>query len=75
METKICRECGVLLQPVRGSSLCNYCEPKDEEIFQKVKAYIKENPGATTADVCRATGVTVRQIRNYLEEGRLSSSG
>lgn len=74
MEVRACKECGILFKYNSGAEYCGACQPKDEETFQKVKSYIRSNPGATTADVCMATGVTVKQVRSYIEDGRISAN-
>ena len=72
MDVKSCRRCGVLFHHVVGPTLCQKCKKKDEEDFQRVKEYLYENPGAAMSTVCEELGVTVRQVRQYLREGRLS---
>lgn len=74
MDVKTCRRCGALFHHVVGPRLCHNCKKKDEEDFQRVKEYLYENPGAAMATVCEDTNVTVKQVRHYLREGRLTVS-
>ncbi len=74
MEVKTCKRCRVLFHHVVGPQLCERCKRKDEEDFVKVKEYLYENPGASMAKVCEELDVTVRQIQQYLREGRLTVS-
>lgn len=72
MEVKTCRRCNALFHHVVGPPLCQKCIKKDEEDFQRVKAYLYDNPGAAMAVVCEELNVSVRQIKQYLREGRLA---
>lgn len=74
MEVKTCKRCRVLFHHVVGAQLCERCKKKDEEDFVKVKEYLYENPGASMTKVCEDLDVTVRQIQQYLREGRLTVS-
>lgn len=74
MEVKTCRRCGGLFHHIVGPPLCQSCKRKEEDDFQRVKAYLYDNPGAPMATVCEETNVTVKQVKNYLREGRLTVS-
>lgn len=71
MEIKACKRCGRMFQYITGKPICPRCKKDEEEIFQKVKEYLRENVGATTQEVCEATGATVGMIQGFLREGRL----
>lgn len=72
MEVKSCRRCRALFHHVVGPQLCQKCKAKDEEDFARVKEYLYDNPGATMTTVCEELDVTVRQVQQYLREGRLT---
>lgn len=74
MDVKSCRRCNALFHHVVGPQLCEKCKKRDEEDFQRVKEYLYENPGAGMNQVCEELDVTVRQIKQYLREGRLTVS-
>lgn len=74
MDVKACRGCGALFHHLVGPPLCQKCKKQDEEDFQRVKEYLYDNPGAAMSTVCDELGVTVKQVRHYLREGRLSVS-
>lgn len=74
MEVKSCRRCKALFHHVVGPQLCQKCKVKDEEDFARVKEYLYDNPGASMPVVCEEVGVTVRQVQQYLREGRLTVS-
>ena len=72
MEVKSCRRCRALFHHVVGPTLCEKCKRKDEDDFQKVKDYLYDNPGASMTQVCTDVDVTVRQVQQYLRDGRLT---
>ncbi len=74
MDVKSCRRCKTLFHHVVGPQLCQRCKRKDEEDFARVKEYLYENPGASMTTVCEEVDVTVRQVQQYLREGRLTVS-
>ena len=45
---------------------------RQEERFQDVKEYIRENPGAGMATVAEDTGVPVQQLKKWVREERLA---
>lgn len=71
MEVKACRKCGKIFQYISGPPICPRCKKKEEELFQEVKAYLRENKGATMQEVTEATGASAGMIERYLREGRL----
>ena len=71
MEVKTCRRCGGIFQYLGGKLVCPKCKKKEEEMFQVVKGYLKENVGATLDQVSEDTGVSRGMIEGFLREGRL----
>lgn len=71
MEVKSCKRCGKIFQYITGIQLCPRCKKDEEELFQVVKAYLRENRGATMEEVCQETGASVKMIERYLRDGRL----
>lgn len=70
VEMKNCPRCGRLFSSLKDS-LCMNCLKAEEEQFETVRKYLKENPGNTVAQVSRDTEVSVKKINRYLREGRL----
>lgn len=69
-ETKNCPKCGRLF--VKGKNpYCEECMKKEEETFQIVRDYLKENPKSTIVQITNETGVSAKKINRYLREGRL----
>lgn len=71
MEVKVCARCKKMYQYIAGPNVCPRCKQIEEEQFQKVKDYLRENPGATMNTVSDETKVSVKLIQNFLKQGRL----
>lgn len=71
MEVKVCKSCRRMFQYIAGPELCPICYKKEEEAFQKVKTYLRENPGESLAETSRQTEVSMRLIEKFLREERL----
>lgn len=74
MEVVNCRDCGRLFNYMGGARLCPACQKKLEEKFQEVKAYLEEHKNATVEQVSEDMDVSVKQIRQWIREERLSLS-
>ncbi len=72
MELRNCKKCGRLHYGT--GRICNECMKKEEEVFDRVKAYLKEHPDSSLVKVSEETGVTVPEIERFLREGRLEVS-
>ena len=71
MEVKVCRGCKKMFQYITGPVLCPRCKQLEEEMFLKVKDYLRENPGSNMYEVNQATGVSAAHIEKFLRQGRL----
>ncbi|PHV69838.1 hypothetical protein CS063_13445 [Sporanaerobium hydrogeniformans] len=71
MEVRVCRRCKKMYQHISGPSVCPQCKKKEEEMFQKVKEYLRENPGASMQEVSIETDTPVGLIESFLRQGRL----
>ena len=74
MEVKNCKGCGRLFNYMSGPPLCANCQRKLEEKFQEVKEYLEENPNSSVNQVSEAMDVSVKQIKQWIKEERLSLS-
>ena len=71
MDVKNCRKCGKLFNYISGMPICQGCKEKNEEVFQKVKKYIRENPRADIREVSMECEVETGQIQQWIREERL----
>ncbi len=72
MELINCKNCKRLFNYITGEKLCPNCREMLEEKFQEVKKYIEENPGQNINVVAEECDVSVRQIKQWVREERLS---
>jgi len=71
MNVRNCRKCGRLYNYVAGQRICPLCQERLEEDFQRVKEYVRKNPGVTVNRVAEECEVEISQIRQWLREERL----
>lgn len=74
MDVRNCKNCGRLFNYIGGAPLCQGCQKKLEEKFQEVKAYLNENPNSSVDRVSEELDVSVKQIRQWIREERLTLS-
>lgn len=72
MNLATCRGCGRLFNIISNSRLCPNCVNRLEEKFQDVKKYLNEHPNASVNVVSEECDVTVKQIKDWVREERLS---
>lgn len=70
-----CEKCnGVMVFKGVGEYKCEDCGYLDYDDYGKVRNYIEKNPGATSAEASRETGVSQKSIRGMLRDARLEIS-
>lgn len=72
MELMNCKNCKRLFNYIAGDSICPKCKELLEDKFQEVKKFIRENPGSNVDEVAEACDISVKQIRRWVREERLS---
>ena len=72
MELMNCSKCKKLFNYITGEKLCPACKEIMEEKFQEVKKYIEEHPHENINRVSEECGVSIRQIKLWVREERLS---
>lgn len=72
MELMNCRNCKRLFNYITGEQICPTCKELLEDKFQEVKKYIDENKGKNITEVAEACETTVKQIKRWVREERLS---
>jgi flagellar operon protein (TIGR03826 family) len=73
MQAINCPRCGRVFTKIT-KPICNACVKEDEDTFELVRAYIKENPDQTLQQVSDETHVHVKRILQYIRDGRLEAS-
>ena len=73
MDVKTCRNCGKLYNYLgKITPYCPVCMKELEEKFEVCRKYIKENPGANIQEVADESGVSLKVIKQWVREERLS---
>lgn len=71
MEVITCKHCGRPFNYLAGDKLCPTCSKIIEELFQKVKVFLDENPGANIPTIMEETGVKKSQLQKWILQERL----
>ena len=73
-DVRYCRRCKKLFVYVSGPQICDACKKLEEDEYDKVRVFLRDNPGATVEEVSRETDVSVALIYRFLKDGRLEVS-
>lgn len=74
MNVMNCKGCGRLFNQMTNEKLCPACVQELEDKFQQVKKYLEENPNASVDMVSKDNDVSVKQIKQWVREERLTFS-
>ncbi len=75
MDIRNCRKCGRIFQySGTGPVICENCKREQEKVFEKVRDYIRDNPGASMNQVSEENDVSINQIQQWVREERLEFS-
>lgn len=66
-----CTACGKLI-PRATLRLCTSCGLVEDNRFQVVREYLLHHDGAAVGEIARATGVSGRDVRRFMDGGRLT---
>ncbi|MCQ2496245.1 MAG: flagellar protein [Lachnospiraceae bacterium] len=73
MEVKTCKNCGRIYNYLGAiTPFCPPCMKLLEEKYQICKQYIKDNPGANIQQVSEATECSLKMLKQWVREERLS---
>lgn len=72
MEVRNCRGCGRLFNYLQGQQMCPACMADLEDKFQSVKEFLRENPKAPLNVIAEKNDVSVKQIKQWVREERLT---
>lgn len=72
MDLRNCADCG---RPFiyAGVELCPSCVEEEETSFDKLRDYLRDNPGADVDTVAGATGIPRERMLRFLRKGRLET--
>lgn len=69
-----CRVCGVIMVKL-ARDICPKCFREEEELFQKVKNFLRIHSGASVAQVAENVGCSEEQVQIFINSGRLERVG
>lgn len=69
MELRNCIRCGKVFMYV-SKRVCPECQREVDELFEKVRKYVKANPGAAVMEIAAALDVDEQLISDFVREGR-----
>lgn len=72
-ELRNCNICGKVFVRI-NRNICPDCLDKEEQEFEEVRRYLKENPGASVMEISEITGVHEDKILKWMREGRIDAS-
>jgi len=70
-ELKNCKKCGRIFSFIAGVQFCEACKKEEEELFDKIWRFLRDNPGASMNAVAAEFEVPYEQLMKYIREGRL----
>lgn len=71
IKTRRCRRCRTFIHENSLREYCNRCYKIVEEVFDKIREYLKEYPGATAFEMNQRLGIPTHVINNFVKDGRL----
>lgn len=74
MNVSNCKNCGRLFNVISDTKICPNCQSALEEKFQEVKEFLKENPLSSMDVISKECEVSVKQIKQWVREERLTFS-
>ncbi len=69
-----CRVCGLIMVRL-ARDVCPKCFQEEEQLFQKVKNFLKANPGATLEEVAKHASCDIEHVEALIRSGRLERAG
>lgn len=71
-ELKNCSACGKVFVKL-NRNICPACMEKEEQEYEEVRKYLKDNPGASVEEITEATGVDEKKVFRWIREGRIDA--
>lgn len=69
---KFCDTCGKMFETENDKvKLCDECLVKDKDDYRKVKDFLMTNPGSNMFEVSKATGVSIKKIKEFISDDRV----
>ncbi len=69
-----CRVCGVIMVKI-AKDICPKCFKAEEELFAKIKNFLRANPGASITQVAENCECKEEAVHAFIKSGRLERVG
>ncbi len=73
-DISVCKNCKRMFQNVFGQDFCPSCAKLMDEEFERVREYVRDNPGHTAQQVAETCGVSLKMINKWVRDERLEFS-
>ncbi|GAB6087767.1 hypothetical protein [Alkaliphilus crotonatoxidans] len=71
IKVKTCRRCKKIIHENSLQDFCSSCLKHVEEIFDQIREYLREYPGATAFEIEQRLGIPIHVVNNFVKDGRL----
>ncbi|MCL1995251.1 MAG: hypothetical protein FWG63_03505 [Defluviitaleaceae bacterium] len=65
-----CPKCGKVFHYI-NSPVCDGCIKEDQDVFEKARQHLKENPGISLIRLAKETDIDTKRILRYIRDGKL----
>ena len=71
MSRQVCKRCSRIFDGSKAG-YCDKCYDKNEKEYNLILEYLKKNPDAIVLEIIDKTGVSLKTLNRFVEEGGLS---
>ena len=71
MARQMCKRCNGIFE-VDKKGYCDKCRERNEKDFKAILDYLDKNPDAIVLEIIDKTGVTLRTLNRFVDEGGIS---
>ena len=68
---RTCRKCKAFVHENSLHDYCPACYKKVEDVFDQIRQYLREYPGATSFEIEQRLGIPMHVVNNFVKDGRL----
>ena len=69
-----CKFCGTVFRTKKVEVVCKSCREIDENLFSRIEDYLRQFPHSNAMQIADGCGVSVLEVLQYIDEGRLQLS-
>lgn len=68
MTYNICKKCQRFFNR-NGNQYCDECSEELDHSYKNIEKYLKENPGASIMEIVNSTGVSLKNVNLFIDNG------